>query len=533
MRVFFRASPGYGSRVQAFLILAMALGSFEARAQHALRIGADNSRPFHAMEDGGKPSGIATEILNEAARRAGIELVWTRTKRVGAEALLAGEADLWPAIAAAPAVPGVVVSDPWIDVTYAVLSVTPLEDAKGRGRLLLIGAAADLTKDDPLLRGFALIPATSREESVSAVCRGEAAGIVLETPAAHALALDRPAGCGGLTLMAYSVGGGSRGLGIAARGESWRAAASLRERIHEMTADGTVDRLLERWSGLYRAEIHRACWREFEQRRTRFLRCILAGALFVFCAALAMLGYLFRTWKQAAAAGEAKRRFLHATDASLRAPLTGILARCEMLAALGADREAVSVIRESGSAMLSTVDRVLALSRPQDDTRLGRPEEFDPRQLIEEIEAIFRAAAAAKGLGFSARVSPAVPTALFGPADQIRFCIEALVDNGIKFTQAGQVSVGMSPAGRTGWVRVDVMDTGSGVKPETADFVFEPFMQGDSSATREVGGMGLGLAVAHRYLTAMGGDIHMDREVKSGAHFWFEAPLPGAGQARV
>ena len=126
-------------------------------------------------------------------------------------------------------------------------------------------------------------------------------------------------------------------------------------------------------------------------------------------------------------------------------------------------------------------------------------------------------------------IDPEVPALVHGDAARLRQVIANFVSNAIKFTPEGEVVVRVSsgPA-RNGLadVRVEVSDTGIGVKDEVLDKLFESFTQADGSTTRNYGGTGLGLAISRQLIEQMGGKVGAESEPGKGSSFWFELALP-------
>lgn len=113
-------------------------------------------------------------------------------------------------------------------------------------------------------------------------------------------------------------------------------------------------------------------------------------------------------------------------------------------------------------------------------------------------------------------------TAVRGDAGRLRQVLNNLVSNAIKFTKEGEVFVKLkSQSG--GLFRFEVTDTGRGIEKENQAKIFEPFMQGDISTTRQFGGTGLGLAISKELVQMMGGEIGLESEFGKGTTFWFTA----------
>ena len=121
------------------------------------------------------------------------------------------------------------------------------------------------------------------------------------------------------------------------------------------------------------------------------------------------------------------------------------------------------------------------------------------------------------------------PAAWWGDGDRLRQVLLNLLNNAIKFTRSGTVTLGIrlldSEAG-SARLRFEVEDTGIGVAAAKRHLLFERFSQVDSSNQREFAGTGLGLAISKRLVELMGGTIGCESELGRGSVFWFEVALP-------
>jgi signal transduction histidine kinase len=126
-----------------------------------------------------------------------------------------------------------------------------------------------------------------------------------------------------------------------------------------------------------------------------------------------------------------------------------------------------------------------------------------------------------------------VPAMVAGDHARLRQVMTSLVGNALKFTEKGEVSVRVDcpePDGHPDIVRFEVLDTGVGVPPDAQARIFERFEQADSSSTRLHSGAGLGLAIAHRLVRLMGGEMGLESRPGTGSRFWFAVSLPRAGE---
>jgi signal transduction histidine kinase len=212
-----------------------------------------------------------------------------------------------------------------------------------------------------------------------------------------------------------------------------------------------------------------------------------------------------------------KEEFLSNLSHELRTPLTSILGFSEyLLERLSRDTveyDSICRVKENGDRLLQLLNRLLELAKLQADRASLQVAPADADALIAEACDRVRPNALAKGLLFECLIDGRLPEV---DTDGRRFS-EALccvLENAVKFTDSGRVRV-RARMQRDRLV-VEVSDTGRGIDGAHVAFLFDAFWQGDGSMTRAVGGNGIGLALANRFMNRLGGDI----QVKS---------TPGAG----
>jgi len=243
--------------------------------------------------------------------------------------------------------------------------------------------------------------------------------------------------------------------------------------------------------------------------------------------------------KAAEAANEAKSRFLANMSHELRTPLNGILGMARLLQdtrLTPAQAEMAETIEESAKALVRVVDDVLEYSRIETGTLELKREEFDLKELLEEVLNLVRPAAAEKGLRLSLRYARDLPRKMVGDPARIRRLVLHLADNAVKYTERGEVELraerGGGPAGSE-MVRLAVRDTGIGIPADKQRALFEKFTQLDASLGRRYGGTGLGLAITEGLVRLMGGSITVESQVGEGSTFLLTIPLetpPGRGE---
>ena len=239
-------------------------------------------------------------------------------------------------------------------------------------------------------------------------------------------------------------------------------------------------------------------------------------------------------WGRADAATRAKSEFLAVMSHEIRTPMNGVLGMAHLLLdtpLTSAQRRQVETLRDSGQALLTILNDILDFSKMEAGKLELADEDFDLEHVVGSVTALMTPRAHDKGLVLSASVASDVPTDLRGDAGRLRQVLLNLVGNAIKFTEAGEVAIGVTLGGVTDGrvpLRLEVRDTGIGIPAEAQSRLFQEFTQVDASTTRRFGGTGLGLAICRRIVLAMGGDIGVESRPDAGAVFTVEVTLERA-----
>jgi signal transduction histidine kinase/CheY-like chemotaxis protein/HPt (histidine-containing phosphotransfer) domain-containing protein len=230
---------------------------------------------------------------------------------------------------------------------------------------------------------------------------------------------------------------------------------------------------------------------------------------------------------------EAKTEFLASMSHEIRTPLNSILGFTGLLlerSDLDSEvKRQVQLIQGSGSALLTVVNDVLDFSKIEAGQVDLDPRSFETRALIDDTLSIVRGLAGAKRLDIRAEIDPDLPPWLMGDEDRIRQILLNFLNNAVKFTREGHVTLAVQRLAATGdgdRVRFAVSDTGIGIPKAKQHLLFQRFSQIDGSIRREFGGTGLGLAISQRLVELMGGEIGVDSEHRQGSTFWFTVTLP-------
>lgn len=229
--------------------------------------------------------------------------------------------------------------------------------------------------------------------------------------------------------------------------------------------------------------------------------------------------------QQLAHSNRLKDEFLATVTHELRTPMNGVIGSLELLHTLPMSAEQAQYHRTAaGSAqdMMAMVDDILILTELQAGRLRNHGVPFSLRRLLQELRAGYAGQALAKGLYLTLDIPADVPDSLVGDAQKLARCLACLVDNGLKFTHQGGVTVQVRGR-RIGPDRLalslTVSDSGIGFEDLDQAVLYQRFFQVDGSMTRRYGGLGIGLSICRQLGELVGAQLSHESTPGLGSRF--------------
>ena len=243
--------------------------------------------------------------------------------------------------------------------------------------------------------------------------------------------------------------------------------------------------------------------------------------------------------REAEASNESKSLFLASMSHEIRTPMNAVLGILDLLKDSQLTEKQLTLIataRDSGELLMTIINDILDFTKMDVDVQVLQLSDFDLHKIINNCIGLLKHLADKKSLNLSITLSPDLPIFAKGDPDRIKQILINLINNAIKFTDAGSIDVIAtldSNSEKQFILRVKVCDTGIGIHQNNQASLFDEFTMVDQTHSRKYEGTGLGLAICKRLITLMNGTINVTSEQGKGSIFEFTIELEKADESNI
>ena len=537
------------------LVAGAAIWWFYLRApdfgHRTYRIGWFVSPPFAVRGADGDPTGIAIDLVNQAARRRGIALQWIFWKQSSEAALISKSVDLWPLITVTPARLKVLhISEPYLQHEHCLLvrddtPYTKVEEL-ATAKIGMANVAIDSVNLRKALPSAVPLPRTKIEDVVEDVCRRNSDAAFMDRITAIA-ALLQQVGCGGHKLRWIPVPQVRSSLGVGSTFEFQAVADAIRQEIGVLADEGKLARIFEQWgymSGQDLASVESIL--SARRREVRLISVTLVFALLLMLACwqtLRLTRERNRTRQTEDALHESQERYMQAQKLEGIGRLAGGVAHdfnnlltvingysdliYNQLPEPDPKRSQVDQIRKAGLRAAELTQQLLAFGRKQ----VGRPRPLNLNSVVEESEKMLRRLLC-EDVALITRLDPSLGLVTADPVHVHQVLMNLAVNARDAMPNGGTLVIETANEPRDSRqastqsevrsvpaVRLSVSDTGIGMDEETRKNIFEPFY-----TTKGNKGNGLGLATVYGIVQQNQGWIEVSSDLGKGSMFQIYLP---------
>ena len=261
-----------------------------------------------------------------------------------------------------------------------------------------------------------------------------------------------------------------------------------------------------------------------------------AHSLYTIAGVLSDIAYknhmLYKTNREVEAASRMKSDFLANMSHEIRTPMNAVLGMVDL--ALREEmspnaRNFVNQIKVAGKNLLVIINDILDFSKIESGKMEIIPDDYEPLSIVNDVANIVNTRIGDKDIEFTMDIAPSIPRMLHGDNFRIHQILINILNNAVKFTKEGNVKLKIDCEFHDGEendvvLKIEIKDTGIGIKNEDKKKLFNSFQQVDSKRNRNVEGTGLGLAITQQLLGLMGGSIRFDSEYGKGTTFFIRIP---------
>lgn len=250
------------------------------------------------------------------------------------------------------------------------------------------------------------------------------------------------------------------------------------------------------------------------------------------------LNELLKTQKELKETMKVKEQFLANMSHEIRTPMNAIIGFTDLIlkTTLHEDqKQYINAIKTSGQNLLVIVNDILDFSKSQAGKLVFEQIDIQLSQIVSTLIDLMLPKSTEKNIRLSSKIDPAIPDFLIGDPTRLNQILLNLVNNAIKFTEAGEIKIVIElqkETAETVDLSFSVKDTGIGIPPEKLDSIFEGFTQATNETTRKYGGTGLGLTIVKQMVEQQGGHVTVESKVGVGSVFSFNLTFKKGCEAK-